>query len=75
MGLITITLCSEQCHNLINNTYKTSCKTGEGIEEMFQDIAYQLVQSNRSRLELQTMESHGFKITQAEEPNEEQCLC
>ncbi|KAF2343995.1 Small GTPase superfamily, partial [Trinorchestia longiramus] len=24
---------SEQCHNLISGTYKTSCKTGEGVEE------------------------------------------
>lgn len=41
---------------------------------MFQDIAYQLVQTNRSRLELQTMDKHGFKIT-PEETVEEQCLC
>ncbi|XP_044268009.1 ras-like GTP-binding protein YPT1 [Tribolium madens] len=65
----------EQCHNLITGTYKTSCKTGEGIEEMFTDIAYQLVQSNRSRLELQSMEQHGFKITPTEEVPEDSCLC
>ncbi|KRT84445.1 ADP ribosylation factor, partial [Oryctes borbonicus] len=47
----------EQCHNLISKTYKTSCKTGEGLEEMFADIATQLVQSNRSKLELQSMEA------------------
>lgn len=66
---------SEQCHNLITGTYKTSCKTGEGIEEMFTDIAYQLVQSNRSRLELQSMEQHGFKITPTEEVPDDSCLC
>ena len=40
------TLC-EQCNNLISGVYKTSCKTGEGVEEMFSDIAKQLVGSNR----------------------------
>ena len=38
---------SEQCHNLVSGMYKTSCKTGEGVEEMFQDIANQLADSNR----------------------------
>lgn len=66
---------SEQCHNLISKTYKTSCKTGEGIEEMFSDIATQLVQSNRSKLELQSMEAHGFKLGNKEEPVEDSCLC
>ena len=40
------TLC-EQCNNLISGVYKTSCKTGEGVEEMFTDIAKQVVGSNR----------------------------
>lgn len=66
---------SEQCHNLIHSTYKVSCKYGSGVEEMFEDIANQLIQTNRSRLELQTMDRHGFKITPAEETGEEQCLC
>ncbi|GJQ66998.1 hypothetical protein Trydic_g7988 [Trypoxylus dichotomus] len=65
----------EQCHNLISKTYKTSCKTGEGLEEMFSDIATQLVQSNRSKLELQSMETHGFKLSGNEEPMEDSCLC
>ncbi|XP_018576932.1 ras-related protein Rab-30 [Anoplophora glabripennis] len=66
----------EQCHNLISGIYKTSCKNGQGLEEMFNDIAYQLVNSNRSRLELQSMEQHGFKITQSEEETlEDNCLC
>lgn len=56
-------------------TYKTSCKTGEGIDEMFADIAYHLVQSNRSKLELQSMEKHGFKISNSEEALEDNCLC
>lgn len=66
---------SEQCHNLISTTYKTSCKNGEGIEEMFSDIAHQLVQANRSKLELQTLDKHGFKITTSEEVIDDSCLC
>lgn len=65
----------EQCHSLISATYKTSCKTGAGIEEMFQDIANTLVDSNRSRLELQALDSHGFKIEPPEEIGEPSCLC
>ncbi|XP_018330782.1 ras-related protein Rab-30 [Agrilus planipennis] len=65
----------EQCHNIISGVYKTSCKTGEGIEKMFYDIAYHLVESNRSRLELQTMDKHGFKISSNEESPEDSCLC
>ena len=65
----------EQCHNLISATYKTSCKTGEGIEELFQDIAKFLVDTNRSRLELQAMEAHGFKIESPEDGEEASCLC
>lgn len=43
---------------------------------MFTDIAKQLVSSNRSRLELQSMEQHGFKLMQyTEEPLEDNCLC
>lgn len=60
---------------MITATYKTSCKTNEGIEEMFADIARHLVESNRSRLDLQTMERHGFKISNSEEPAEDACIC
>lgn len=65
----------EQCHSLISATFKTSCKTGEGLEEMFQDIANSLVESNRSRLELQALDTHGFKIEPPEETGEPSCLC
>ena len=37
----------EQCHNLVSGVYKTSCKTGAGVEEMFKDIAKQLGETNR----------------------------
>ena len=54
-------------NNIKNNTnfsgiYKTSCKTGEGVEEMFRDIAKQLAHSNRSRMELQTIEETSFHV-------------
>lgn len=65
---------NEQCQSLISATYKVSCKTGSGIEEMFQDISNTLVQSNRSRIELQTFEHHGFHID-SPEPAESKCKC
>lgn len=65
----------EQCHSLISATFKTSCKTGDGLEHMFQEIANTLVDSNRSRLELQALDSHGFKIEPPEEFGEPSCLC
>uniref|UniRef100_A0A0K8SSZ8 Uncharacterized protein n=1 Tax=Lygus hesperus TaxID=30085 RepID=A0A0K8SSZ8_LYGHE len=73
----------EQCHNLISITYKTSCKTGEGVEEMFADIAQHLVTSNRSRMELQQMteedqqlqQQTSFKVSLPEEALEPPCLC
>jgi len=52
----------EQCHNLVSGVYKTSCKTGEGVEEMFRDIAVQLATTNRSRMELQTIEANSFHV-------------
>lgn len=67
---------SEQCHNLISGTFKTSCKTGQGVEEMFNEIAQHLVQANRSRMELQTVDTESFKISQTEDLNEDPpCLC
>ncbi|RZF33184.1 hypothetical protein LSTR_LSTR004870 [Laodelphax striatellus] len=65
----------EQCHNLISATYKTSCKTGEGGDEMFADIAQHLVQSIRSRMELQSVDKESFKISPPEEMGEPSCLC
>eukprot|EP00095_Tigriopus_kingsejongensis_P009842 maker-scaffold21_size687808-snap-gene-5.37 protein:Tk09842 transcript:maker-scaffold21_size687808-snap-gene-5.37-mRNA-1 annotation:"ras-related protein rab-30" len=62
---------SEQCHNLMSGMYKTSCKTGDGVSEMFQDIATQLAESNRSKIELQTLdEARSFRIDQALEVRE-----
>lgn len=64
----------EQCNGLIQESFKTSCKTNTGIEEMFNRIAESLVESNRSRLELQALEHHGFKVNPPEE-NVENCSC
>ncbi len=44
--------------------YKTSCKTGEGVSEMFKDIAQQLAMTNRSRIELQNMEHEARWVFQ-----------
>jgi Ras-related protein Rab-6A len=65
---------SEQCHTLISAIYKTSCKTGAGINEMFNSIASILVESNRSRLDLQNLEKHGFKINPPDDKKDE-CIC
>lgn len=64
----------EQCHGLIQGVFKTSCKNNVGVEEMFNTIAQGLVESNRSRLELQQLEHHGFKVHPPEE-NVESCSC
>lgn len=58
----------------MSGTYKISCKTGEGIDEMFADIANILTQTNRSRLELQSLEHHGFRVDEPE-TNESNCKC
>lgn len=70
---------SEQCHNLVSGMYKTSCKTGEGVNEMFQDIANQLADANRSRMELQTIEDvRSFRVVDEaakEAKEDENCSC
>lgn len=63
----------EQCHNLISGVYRTSCKTGQGIEEMFTDIARQLVMSCRVK-DLDDVAKDSFKVTQPEE-TQESCSC
>ncbi|KAF2365400.1 hypothetical protein FHG87_003844 [Trinorchestia longiramus] len=67
---------SEQCHNLISGTYKTSCKTGEGVEEMFADIAAKLGEANRSRKELDALTDESFKVTRpVDAVPEDSCIC
>lgn len=65
----------EQCHSMISGTFKTSCKTNWGVEEMFQCIAEILNDSNRSKLELQALEQHGFHLEQLNEAMEEESSC
>ena len=67
--------CSEQCYTLVSGIYKTSCKTGEGVEEMFSDIAQQLIDSNRSKMDLDLLSEAGFKVTYKEEKQNGACLC
>ncbi|KAH8239604.1 hypothetical protein KR032_005846 [Drosophila birchii] len=55
----------EQCHSLISATYKTSCRSGAGVEEMFRDISRQLVHANRSKMELQALEQKSFQVDTA----------
>jgi Ras-related protein Rab-6A len=64
----------EQCHGLIQGVFKTSCKTNVNVAEMFNSLAQSLCESNRSRLELQTLEHQGFKVNPPEE-NVESCSC
>jgi hypothetical protein len=44
---------------------------------MFQEIAQHLVQANRSRMELQTVDTESFKIspTEADLSEDPPCLC
>lgn len=66
----------EQCNNLVSGVYKTSCKTGEGVEDMFTDIARQLSRgSNRSRIELQNMDANSFRVERGVEATEPQPGC
>jgi small GTP-binding protein len=69
----------EQCGTLISGVYKTSCKTGEGVQLMFEDIAKVLHDSNKSRLELQSLNaSHptSFKLDEKDyEQNEDEKDC
>lgn len=69
----------EQCHGMISGTFKTSCKTNSGVQEMFQYIAEILHDCNRSKIELQALERHGFRLETLDEPQnhdeEGKCSC
>lgn len=56
---------SEQCRNLVSGIFKTSCKTGEGVDAMFTEIAKQLGTTNKSRMELKAMEETSFHVEPA----------
>ncbi|KAG1661066.1 Ras-related protein Rab-30 [Nymphon striatum] len=63
----------EQCHNMISGVYKTSCKTGEGVQEMFEDISRQLGISARIQ-DFEDVTRDSFKITAEDEVNDS-CSC
>lgn len=69
----------EQCHGMISGTFKTACKTNSGVQEMFQCIAEILNDSNRSKIELQALEQHGFRLDTLDElqdyDEDERCSC
>ncbi|XP_037085807.1 ras-related protein RABA1g-like [Pollicipes pollicipes] len=64
----------EQCHNVVTGTFKTSCKTGEGVHEMFTEIARQVAVSSRSRKELERLDDRAFKV-EAPQADDEPCSC
>jgi len=66
---------SQQCHNLISGSYRTSCRTGEGVQEMFADIACKLACANRSRKELDAITENSFKVTPRQEERDGGCGC
>jgi len=67
----------EQCSPLVSGIYRTSCKTGEGVEEMFFDISQQLIESNRSKMELERLtEDSSFRVARPEDDtNANGCSC
>lgn len=60
----------EQCHNLISGVFKTSCKTGDGVDKMFYDIACQLVSTSK----MAEVKKDSFKLT-AQDKSQESCMC
>lgn len=67
----------QQCQIIQSPVFKTSCKNGTGVQEMFTEISRRLADTNRSRRELSLLESgHSFQVqpTQAEEVVDS-CIC
>lgn len=74
--LTTFLYYSEQC-GIVSGIFKTSCKTGEGVSEMFREIAKVISTSSRSRQELFQLEQ-SFKLTTADidaADQPENCAC
>lgn len=57
------------CQDLIVKTYKVSCKSSTGVQEMFQDIAEILSRQNRQRID-----PDAFRVESQEEPKS-RCGC
>jgi len=64
----------EQCHNVITGIFKTSCRTGEGVHEMFAEISRQVSSSSRSRKELERLDDRSFRV-EAPVVEDESCSC
>jgi len=69
----------EQCSSLISGYFRTSCRTGEGIEEMFNEVASTLLENCRPRLELNRLDRHeeSFQVFDCNlaEAQEDNCAC
>ena len=58
----------------MTGTFKTSCKTGEGVQEMFAEISRQVAVSSRSRKELERLDDRSFRVEAPHTPDEP-CSC
>lgn len=66
----------EQCHNMVSGVYRTSCKSGEGVDEMFEDIARNLVHGVRVRDLDEALYRDAFKVTREGGTVEDDvCMC
>ena len=59
---------------MVTGTFKTSCKTGEGVQEMFAEISRQVAVSSRSRKELERLDDRSFRVEAPQTPDES-CSC
>ena len=68
---------SEETSDCIVGYFKTSCKTGEGIEEMFNTVATSLSTQVKSRHDLMHLDEASFQVTPATEEAsvEDDCVC
>lgn len=64
----------EQCHNVISGVYKISCKNNQGVEEMFNDIAKTLLNSNLQKLDMQTIDLQ-LQSNNQDDKSRNKCLC
>jgi small GTP-binding protein len=67
----------EETSDCIAGYFKTSCKTGEGLEEMFTTIASSLSTHVKSRHDLLHLDETSFQVTQPPEESslQDDCLC
>jgi len=67
----------EETSDCIAGFFKTSCKTGEGVQDMFNAITSNLSIQVKSKHELLQLEEASFQVTQLPEepPAQDDCLC